>query len=291
MSTALKSYLQDHYVTVDGLKIRYIEEGKGPAVVLLHGASLGSSADVFLRNLGPLAAAGFRAIAFDQPGFGLTEMPSDHSAGFRRKIIPKFIEALGLQKVALVAHSQAGSAATLLALQNPERYSHLVILGTAGLLPPFDEKLQGGGREQAVQQRLERRMSIAEPTVEDTRKLLESNLFHHELITPDELALRHSRSLGTAFKCFVARSEAGEGPDAPASASAGPALWERAAELKMPVLMIYGQNDRANAFERATLLKQLRPEVDLHIVDGCKHLVPWDAADEFHRLTIAFLRR
>ena len=46
-------------VTVDGLKIRYLEEGTGTPVIMLHGASLGSSADVFARHLGPLADAGF----------------------------------------------------------------------------------------------------------------------------------------------------------------------------------------------------------------------------------------
>ena len=48
---------EDKYVTVDGLKLRYIEEGSGPRGPFLHGASLGSSADVFLRNLAPFARA------------------------------------------------------------------------------------------------------------------------------------------------------------------------------------------------------------------------------------------
>ena len=67
MDTVAEARTEDRFVTVEGLKLRYIERGTGPAVILLHGASLGSSADVFLRNLGPLADAGFRAIAFDQP--------------------------------------------------------------------------------------------------------------------------------------------------------------------------------------------------------------------------------
>ena len=74
---------QDKFVQIDGLKTRYIEDGAGPAVILLHGASLGSSADVFERNLKPLAAAGVRAIAYDQPGFGLTDNPSDYSVAYR----------------------------------------------------------------------------------------------------------------------------------------------------------------------------------------------------------------
>lgn len=286
MATALKIQTNDKYVTVDGLKTRYIEEGTGPALILLHGASLGSSADVFIRNLGPLAKAGFRAIAFDSPGFGLTDNPTDHSAAYRRNFIPKFIDALGLKKVAFVAHSQAGGTAMQLALADPARYSHILVLGTGSLLPPLSEK-GGEVKEAAVQQRLERRMAASEPALADTRKLLEANLYHHDLITDDELALRHSRSVGKNFAAFVARQEAAEA--APAKTPAKP-LWERLTDLTIPVRLIFGRNDRANAAERAALLKQLRPQLDVHIVDDCKHLVPWDRADEVIRLGVPFLK-
>jgi len=58
---------ENKYIQVDDLKTRYIEDGAGPAAILLHGASLGSSADVFERNLKPLASAGVRAIAMTSP--------------------------------------------------------------------------------------------------------------------------------------------------------------------------------------------------------------------------------
>jgi pimeloyl-ACP methyl ester carboxylesterase len=286
MATALKIQTNDKYVTVDGLKTRYIEEGTGPALLLLHGASLGSSADVFIRNLPPLAKAGFRAIAFDSPGFGLTDNPTNHSAAFRRDFIPKFMDALGLQKVALVAHSQAGGTAVQLALADPSRYSHILVLGTGSLLPPLGAK-GGETREAAVQQRLERRMATSEPTLADTRKLLEANLFHQDLITDDELQLRHERSIGKNFESFVARQAAAEA--APAKAPSKP-MWERLTDLQVPLRLIFGKNDRANAFERATMLKELRPQLDLHIVDDCKHLVPWDRADEVIRLGVPFLK-
>lgn len=291
MATDMKSTIQDKYVDVDGLRIRTIEAGQGPVALLFHGASLGSSADVFNRNMGPLAKAGFRAIAFDQPGFGLSDVPTDHSVAYRRKMVPKMLDAMGLKKVALVAHSQAGGMAVQLALQEPERYSHVVVLGTGSLLPPLEEKkTQGEGREAAIQQRLERRMAQAEPTMDDTRKLLEANLFHHELITPEELALRHSRSVGRNFDAFVARNAEAEEAKKKPKEKSGPELWQRLTELKMPLLMIFGRNDRANAYERATLLKEKHPGLDLHIVDGCKHLVPWDAADEMIRLVVPFLK-
>jgi pimeloyl-ACP methyl ester carboxylesterase len=284
MSSDLMTRVKDKFVTVDGLRLRYIEAGEGPAVLLLHGASLGSSADVFIRNLTPLARAGFRAIAFDQPGFGLSDVPPDHSPAFRRDSIPKFMDALGLKQAALVGHSQAGNPAVQLALKEPGRYSHIIVLGTGSLLPPLSQDEDRGA---AVQQRLERRMAAAEPTIEDTRKLLEANLFHPDLITPEELALRHARSIGQNFAAFVARSEASEA--APAKEPKTP-LWQRLTELQMPLLLIFGRNDRANAAQRAALLKQKYPQLAVHIVEDCKHLVPWDAADDFIRLAVPFLK-
>ena len=126
---------QDKFVEVDGLKLRYIEEGSGSSVLFLHGASLGSSADVFLRNLGPFAKAGFRAVAFDLPGFGLSDIPEKQSVPQQRNSIPKFIDAARLGKTALIAHSRSGGFAVQLALEDPSRYSHVIILGTGSLLP------------------------------------------------------------------------------------------------------------------------------------------------------------
>jgi len=284
MSSDLMTRAKDKYVTVDGLRLRYIEEGRGPAVLFLHGASLGSSADVFLRNLGPLARAGFRAIAFDQPGFGLSDVPADLSAAYRRDSIPRFMDALSLKTAALVGHSQAGNSAVQLALREPGRCTHVIVLGTGSLLPPLGG--EGEGNEAAVQQRLERRMATGEPSVEDTRKMLEATLFHHELITPEELALRHARGVGRNFKAFVARNAA---EAAPAKDSRTP-LWQRLVELRVPLLLIYGREDRAHAAERAKLLKEKYPRLALHIVAGCRHLVPWDAAGEFVRLSVPFLK-
>ncbi len=267
------------------MKLRYLELGEGPSVIFLHGGSIGSSADVFRRNLPPFAAAGFRTLAFDLPGFGGSDNPADLSAAFRRAAIPGFMDALGLKKVAIVGHSQAGGPAVQLALQTPERYSHIVVLGTGSLLPPLEGT--GEGKDMAAQQRLERRMAHTEPTIDDTRKLLEANLYHHELITPDELALRHSQSIGKNFEAFVARSSAPEKP----KAAGGTPLWRRLVDLQVPLYLIYGKNDRANAFERATRLGKEYPQLDLHIVDHCKHLVPWDAADAIVDQVIPFLKR
>src|SRR5262245_50472359 len=277
----------DRFVTVDGLNIRHLEDGAGVPAILLHGSSLGSSADVFRRNLPALAAGGVRAIAVDLPGFGKSDPAPDLGGAARNAFILRFLDALGLKRAALIGHSSSGGPAVSIALKNPERVSHVIVLGTGSLLPPLEAGgSKVGGREGAAQARLEERMVKQEPTLDDTRALLEANLFHHELITQEELALRHQNSTGRCFEQFV-RRHASAGEDGGGKASVP--LWQRLIEVKQPVLLIYGRNDRARAEERAKLLKERYPQLDLHFADGCKHLVPWDAADLFHELAVPFL--
>jgi 4,5:9,10-diseco-3-hydroxy-5,9,17-trioxoandrosta-1(10),2-diene-4-oate hydrolase len=284
MDTHLMTKPQDKYVAVEGLRMRYIEEGAGPAVLLMHGASLGSSADVFLRTLAPLARAGLRPIAFDFPGYGLSEVGADLSLAYQRDSVPKFMAALGLDKAAVIAHSRSGAIAVQLARKDPARYTKLMVLGTGTLLPPLPDDVEG--RYAAVAQRVDQQMAQTEPTLADTRKLMEADLFHTDMVTPEELALRHSRSIGPAFATFVKRSAAPEG----GGGAQGVPLWQQMLELKLPLLLLYGRNDRAHAADRAALFKTMHPELDLRVVDNCKHMVPWDAADEVIRLAVPFLK-
>jgi 2-hydroxy-6-oxonona-2,4-dienedioate hydrolase len=283
----------DRFVKVDGRNIRYLEDGAGVAAILLHGSSLGSSADVFRRNLSALGRQGIRAIAVDLPGFGKSEAADAMSAAERKGFVLRFMDALGLERAALIGHSAAGNPVVSTALAHPGRVSHVIILGTGSLLPPLETAAgKVGARGEVAQARLEERMVRQEPTLADTRALLEANLFHHELITPQELELRHQNSIGRCFEQFVKRHAEAQAQEAGGGKSKDAVpLWQRLTELKMPLLLIYGREDRARAAERATLLHERYPQLDLHFAEGCKHLVPWDAAELFHQLAVPFLTR
>ncbi len=271
----------EKFLQVDGLRIRCFEEGSGPEVVLLHGASLGSSADVWERNLAPLASYGLKVIAYDQPGFGGSDNPADYSVAYRRAFILKLMDALGIRKAHLVGHSQAGAMAVGLACDRPERVSKIVVLGSGSLLPPLESAKQGGAREGEEG-------TAAEPAIKDTRALLEHNLFNHSLITAAELERRHKVSIGKNFRAFLERGRAAQqGRGGPGKQSVP--LWQRLDKIPVPVLFIYGKQDRGSAAERAGLAKQRYPRLNIHVIDRCKHLVQWDAASDFETLCGRFL--
>src|SRR5262249_46270230 len=243
MNIAVRTH--DRFIAVDALDIRYLEAVNAVPAILLHGSSLGSSADVFRRNLPALASGGVRAIAVDLPGFGKSDSAPDLSGAARNAFILRFMEVLGLKRAALIGHSSSGGPAVSIALKNPDRVSHVIVLGTGSLLPPLESGgSKVGGREGAAQARLEERMVKQEPTVADTRALLEANLFHHELITEEELAMRHQNSIGRCFEQFV-RRHAAAGGDGGVKTS-GP-LWQGPGGFETPPALFCVPHDRAPA--------------------------------------------
>jgi pimeloyl-ACP methyl ester carboxylesterase len=262
-------------IRVDGLSVRHFEAGKGAPVLLLHGASLGSSADVWTRNLAPLAAHGLRVIAPDLPGFGGTDNPADVSLSYRKKFVLAFMDALKLERAGLVGHSQAGRIALDLAFSDPQRVSKVVVLATGSLLPPLAEKAAAEGEEGGE----------SEPTLADTRALLEGNLYNRDLITTEELELRHRMSVGKNFSAFLARKAAKAKTE-----KQGGAPWQRVGNCPVPLLMLYGENDRAQAAERAGRAKVLNPALNLQLLPRCAHLVQWDAAEQFVETAGRFLK-
>jgi 4,5:9,10-diseco-3-hydroxy-5,9,17-trioxoandrosta-1(10),2-diene-4-oate hydrolase len=281
MDAPVKSRTDEYTLTVQGLKIRALETGEGPPAILLHGASLGSSADVWRRNLQPLAAHGIRVIAYDQPGFGLSDDPPNWSVGFRTAFILEFMDALGLDHASLVGHSQAGAMAVRLALSHPHRINRVVVLGTGSLLPPAPGE-PGKARSPAEGEEGTER----EPSKAELRALLEANLANHALIDEDELTARWRMSTGRNFRAHLARSSAAA---AKSGAGADQPLWQRLGDVRRPLLLIYGREDRGQAASRAEMAKH-QYGLDLHVVPNCKHLVQWDAAEVFQRLAGPFLR-
>ncbi|HET7197597.1 MAG TPA: alpha/beta fold hydrolase [Burkholderiales bacterium] len=260
---------------VDGLQVRYFEEGAGAPLVLLHGASLGSSADVWARNLAPLAAHGLRVVAPDLPGFGETDNPADPSLAYRRDFVLELMDALGMARASLVGHSQSGRIVLELAFRHPGRVAKAVVVATGSLLPPLGGKTASEGEEGGA----------AEPTLEEARALLEANLYDKALATPDAVALRHRLSVGKNFAAFIARKSA---PKEKGGAGGEPA-WQRVARCPVPLLMLYGESDRGEAAKRAARAKELNPGLELRLLPRCAHLVQWDAAQAFEEIAGRFL--
>jgi len=114
---------------------RVIETGDGPALVLVHGA--GMSAGLWAPLLAELPDC--RCLAVDLPGCGLTD-PQDHRGldlhSHARAYLLAVFDALGLDRVTVVANSLGATYSLYLATAEPCRISQLVLLGAPGVALP-----------------------------------------------------------------------------------------------------------------------------------------------------------
>jgi 2-hydroxy-6-oxo-6-(2'-carboxyphenyl)-hexa-2,4-dienoate hydrolase len=121
------------FVDVDGIRTRYFEKGNGDALLLLHGGQptgRAGGALAWTRNFDGLSER-FRVFALDRLGQGQTGNPKTQSdyENYYQGVIDHaygFIEAMGLEKVHLVGHSQGGWPVTRLALDHPDLVSCVV---------------------------------------------------------------------------------------------------------------------------------------------------------------------
>jgi pimeloyl-ACP methyl ester carboxylesterase len=271
--------VRERFVEAAGLRTRYLETGSGRAALLLHGASLGSSCDVWAHVMPSLAEHGLRVVAPDLPGFGESDNPEDVSLGFRTRFVPALLDALGIDRAAIVGHSQSGRIALGLAIKDAKRVDRIVVVGTASLLPPLSgaAKSDAGEPEEG---------GDAEPSLEDTRALLESQLVDRSRVTDEAVQLRHRMSGGKNFAAFRAR----EAVKPAAKEKDGKPAWQRVDEALAPARFIYGRQDRM-AEARAALARERYPALDIHLIDRCGHIVMWDAPTAFVALCGEFLAR
>lgn len=118
---------------VDGLSLHYLVEGRGPAVVLVHG--LGGFAQSWRHNIAPLASRA-TVYAVDLPGFGRSAKPrAGYGLAYFTRALHGFLDALGLSQASLVGHSLGGAVAVTYALTHPARVERLALLGA--VVPGF----------------------------------------------------------------------------------------------------------------------------------------------------------
>src|SRR5438552_4220560 len=112
---------------VDGLRLHYVVEGRGPAVILVHG--LGGFAETWRHNIAPLAGRA-TVFALDLPGFGASAKPRTRYrlTDFARAL-RGFMDGLGLAQASLVGHSLGGAVSVTYALTHPSRVERLALVG------------------------------------------------------------------------------------------------------------------------------------------------------------------
>lgn len=131
-----------HYVTINGLRVHYLDEGGGGIILCLHGEPTWS---YLYRKMIPPLSAHNRVVTMDFIGFGRSDkytQRDEYSFEMHRGTLSSFITSLGLDQITLVVQDWGGLIGLTVASEMPERISRLVIMNTG--LPTGDEPMGDG---------------------------------------------------------------------------------------------------------------------------------------------------
>jgi pimeloyl-ACP methyl ester carboxylesterase len=127
--------------SVEG-QMHYREAGVGPPVVLIHQGP--GSSSMWTALLPVLAGLGWRAVAFDLPGLGLSDPPSvQPDLSYYARRIAEAADRLGLQSYHIVGHHTGAFVGLFLANAYPDRVRRMVGYGLALLDPSVAADLAG----------------------------------------------------------------------------------------------------------------------------------------------------
>ncbi|MCB2167960.1 MAG: alpha/beta fold hydrolase [Deltaproteobacteria bacterium] len=129
---------QSRFMPINGHRYHYVDEGRGPAVLMLHGNPTWS---FYYRHLIAALAPGQRVVAPDHIGCGLSDKPGAQAYGYqledRVADLESFIDRLMPDTpLTLVVHDWGGMIGMAFALRHLSQIERLVITNTSGFLPP-----------------------------------------------------------------------------------------------------------------------------------------------------------
>ena len=127
-------YASNNLTLPNGTKMHFVDEGTGPVVLMLHGNPTWS---FYYRDLiRQLSASGYRCIAPDHIGCGLSDKPKDYNYTLAQRIedIESLIDHLGIRQFSLILHDWGGAIGCGVAGRKPDAIEKLVLLNTGAFL-------------------------------------------------------------------------------------------------------------------------------------------------------------
>ncbi len=254
---------KSQWVEAFGRRIRYLKmgEGAGAQLLLIHG--FGGDLNNWLFNQ-PILAQKHTVYALDLPGHGESSKDvGDGDLDFMAKTVLAFMDALQIASAHLVGHSFGGAIALEIASQNPNRALSLTLISPVGLGPEINsDYIQGFIKA-------DRRKEL---------KALLGRLFANPDVVSGEMinnVLRYKRLEGVSSALEkIAQSIVRDGRQAVS-------LRERVGELKIPVQVLWGENDSIIPSSHASGLPS---NVNVHVFPGTGHMAHLEKPHDVNRL-------
>lgn len=248
-------------VIVDSLLTQYEQSGAGTrTILLLHG--WGDDHRTF-THLQKSLSKHHKVVSLDLPGFGASQAPgSVWNLDDYAKFVNHFLQKLGLKSVAIIAHSNGAAVAIRGLAQNELGAEKLVVLGGAGIR----DRQKGKKLALKVVAKTGKVATFWLPKrhKQKLQKMLYGAAGSDMLVAPH---------LQETFKKTVAQD-----------------VQADAKKLTVPVLLVYGENDRATPVLYGRIFEQLISHATLEVVGGAEHFVHHDKPEQVEKLIEEFLR-
>jgi len=241
-------------------KFKYIEEGEGEPLILLHGL-FGA-----LSNFGDLINYFKDHNKVVVPILPLLDMDLLHtSVGGLQKFVNKFIEYNDYQNVHLLGNSLGGHVAILHVLKQPERIKSLILTGSSGLFENgMGDTYPKRGDYDYIKKKTE--LTFYDPKiatkelVDEVYEIVNNRLKAIKIIALAKSAIRNN-------------------------------LGEDINQIKQPTLLVWGNNDSITPPFVGREFHRLIPNSELHFIDKCGHAPMMEVPEEFNRILHKFLTK
>lgn len=241
-------------------KFRFVEEGEGEPLVLLHGL-FGA-----LSNFKDLIEYFRSRVKVVVPMLPLYELNLlDTTVSGLAKYVNRFMELRGYEHVHLLGNSLGGHVGLVYALNHPERLKTIILTGSSGLFENgMGETYPKRGNYEFIKKKTE--LTFYDPAVaskelvDEVFEIVNNRLKTIKIISLAKSAIRHN-------------------------------LGDELQEIKKPTLLIWGKNDTITPPLVAEEFKRLIPNSELHYINHCGHAPMMEVPDEFNVILDDFLNK
>lgn len=277
-----------HYLELGGYRLHYVDEGRGPAVLMVHGNPTWS---FYWRALIAALREDHRCIAVDHIGCGLSDKPprTEYRYDLAQRIddLCQVVHQLGLKQVTLVAHDWGGPIGLGTVQRMPDRFRRIVLLNTGAFPPPY------------VPWRI---LACRLPLV-GTLAIRGLNLFARGAL---RMAMADAKRLDAAARAGLVAPYASWRERVAIDAfvrdiplSPRHPTWALLAQIEAglpsladwPILLVWGMKDWCFRPECLKRLRAVWPAAEVHTLEDCGHYVMEEAPQQVVLRVRAFLRR
>jgi 2-hydroxy-6-oxonona-2,4-dienedioate hydrolase len=248
-----------HLIKEEG-KFKYVEEGEGEPLILLHGL-FGQ-----LSNFENLIAYFKPTHKVVVPILPLFELDILHTTvGGLAKHLYKFIETKGFNNIHLLGNSLGGHVALVHVLKHPEKIKSLILTGSSGL---FENGMGDTYPRRGDYEYIKKKTEVTFYDPKTATKELVDEIFE---ITRNRIKVIKTISLA---KSAIRHN-----------------LGEELNNVKQPTLLIWGNNDTITPPFVAREFQRLIPNSELHFIDKCGHAPMMEQPEEFNVILDKFLKK